>query len=366
MNTRHFETQIVNEKTKPENQIDSLDPVTEAEPSGAGFKTVAELLTDARKALGLSQQDVAVTLYLDVKVIRAIEQRDYEKIPKQVFLKGYLRSIARVVGLDGQEIISLFEVESRSACADLVIERATDGEVDNRFTGHVFKAGLLASGFLGLLLLLTWVFLPGNHNQTKIDADSIGQRQVNSPSQLLVDSGAELLVAIPTPVEHNAVQSAQVNEVAEPQTADQNNDEAGIPETIGAYADAIVARDPGTPVPEQPEVMALLTKVITSERTELEAGRLLEMDAGGLDEIEIIFSGECWLEIIDGDRESVYYDLNRSGDVLRIRGIAPFELLFGDATVASLYYGGALIDLTSRTTRERTARIKLPTIEVNS
>jgi cytoskeleton protein RodZ len=283
-----------------------------------------------------------------------------------VYLKGYLRSIAKVVGLDGQEIVSLFEAESRSACADLVIERATDGEVDNRFTGHVFKAGVLASGVLGLLLLLTWVFLPGNHDQTEVGADSLGQRQVNNPSQVLVDSGAGSLVAIATPVEHNAVQSAQVNEVVEPQTADQNNDEAGVPEMTEVYADAIVARGLGMPVPERPEAMALLTKVITSERTELEEGRLLEMDAGGLDEIEIIFSGECWLEIIDGDRESVYSDLNRSGDVLRIRGIAPFELLFGDATVARLYYGGALIDLTSRTTRERTARIKLPALEVNS
>ena len=356
----------MNEQTKPEDQIDSLDPVTEAESSGAVSKTVAELLKDARKALGLSQEDVAGTLYLDVKVIRAIEQRDYEKIPKQVYLKGYLRSIAKVVGLDGQEIVSLFEAESRSACADLVIERATDGEVDNRFTGHVFKAGVLASGVLGLLLLLTWVFLPGNHDQTEVGADSLGQRQVNNPSQVLVDSGAGSLVAIATPVEHNAVQSAQVNEVVEPQTADQNNDEAGVPEMTEVYADAIVVRGLGIPVPERPEAMALLTKVITSERTELEEGRLLEMDAGGLDEIEIIFSGECWLEIIDGDRESVYSDLNRSGDVLRIRGIAPFELLFGDATVASLYYGGALIDLTSRTTRERTARIKLPALEVNS
>jgi len=355
----------VNEQTKPENQIDSLDPVTEAESSGAGSKTVAESLIDARKALGLSQEDVAGALYLDVKVIRAIEQRDYEKIPKQVFLKGYLRSIAKVVGLDGQEIVSLFEVESRSACADLVIERATDGEVDNRFTGHVFKAGLLASGILGLLLLLTWVFLSGNDDQTEVNADSLGQRQINNPNQVLVDSGVDPLVGIPTPVEHSAVQSAQVNEVVEPQSADQNNDGPGVPEMTEVYADAIVARGPGTPVPEQPETMALLTKVITSERTELEAGRLLEMDAGGLDEIEIIFSGECWLEVIDGDRESVYSDLNRSGDVLRIRGIAPFELLFGDATVARLYYGGALIDLTSRTTRERTARIKLPALEVN-
>ena len=355
----------MNEQTKPENQIDSLDPVTEAESSGAGSKTVAESLIDARKALGLSQEDVAGTLYLDVKVIRAIEQSAYEEIPKQVFLKGYLRSIAKVVGLDGQEIVSLFEVESRSACADLVIERATDGEVDNRFTGHVFKAGLLASGVLGLLLLLTWVFLPGNHDQTEVDADSLGQGQVNNSSPVLVDSGAEPLVAIPTPVEHNTVQSTQLNEVAVPQTADQNNDGAGVPEVTEVVADAIVARDPETPVPEQPEAMALLTKVITSERTELEAGRLLEVDAGGLDEIEIIFSGECWLEIIDGDRQSVYSDLNRSGDILRIRGIAPFELLFGDATVASLYYGGALIDLTSRTTRERTARIKLPASEVN-
>jgi len=355
----------VNEQTKPENQIDSLDPVTEAESSGAGSKTVAESLIDARKALGLSQEDVAGTLYLDVKVIRAIEQSAYEEIPKQVFLKGYLRSIAKVVGLDGQEIVSLFEVESRSACADLVIERATDGEVDNRFTGHVFKAGLLASGILGLLLLLTWVFLSGNDDQTEVNADSLGQRQINNPNQVLVDSGVDPLVGIPTPVEHSAVQSAQVNEVVEPQSADQNNDGPGVPEMTEVYADAIVARGPGTPVPEQPETMALLTKVITSERTELEAGRLLEMDAGGLDEIEIIFSGECWLEVIDGDRESVYSDLNRSGDVLRIRGIAPFELLFGDATVARLYYGGALIDLTSRTTRERTARIKLPALEVN-
>jgi cytoskeleton protein RodZ len=354
----------VNEGTNPENQINSLDPVAETPFSGADVKTVADLLSDARKGLGLSQQDVAAALYLDVNIIAAIEQRDYHKIPRQVFLKGYLRSIAKVVGLDEQEIVNTFDKESRSAAADMVIERATDGEVDNRFTGHVVKTGLFATGFLGLLLLLTWTFLPGSHDQSEVDADIMTQQQVNSANQLAVASIAEPVVDIITAVEHNAVQAAQVNEVVESQSIVQE-DEVGVPEAAEANADAIVARDAEPLAPELPEVVALLTKVITSESTALDEGRLLEVDAGGHTEIEINFSGDCWLEIIDGDREIVYSDLNGSGDILRVRGIAPFELLFGNATVASLYYRGVLIDLTSRTTRELTARIKLPANEAN-
>lgn len=68
-------------------------------------------LRRARKQRGLSLQDAAGRTKLSVSVLQAIERNDFESLPGGIYRKGYLRSLAREVGLDPQEIAAEYDKE---------------------------------------------------------------------------------------------------------------------------------------------------------------------------------------------------------------------------------------------------------------
>lgn len=71
-------------------------------------KGPGELLRNARFALDLSLNHIAEQLHLSRHVISALEADEYEKLPGVTFVRGYLRSYARVVNLPGDDIIEKF------------------------------------------------------------------------------------------------------------------------------------------------------------------------------------------------------------------------------------------------------------------
>ena len=58
------------------------------------------LLREARERAGLSQDDIAGKLKLAPRQIAAIEAGDWNSLPERTFTRGFMRSYARIVGLD--------------------------------------------------------------------------------------------------------------------------------------------------------------------------------------------------------------------------------------------------------------------------
>ena len=78
---------------------------------------------------------------------------------KPSFIKGYLRSYARVVGADGSEIVSRYGSELQVAEQSLKIRDVTDETVGSvNFTGPVLQTGLV--GLLGVVVVVgvVWWF----------------------------------------------------------------------------------------------------------------------------------------------------------------------------------------------------------------
>ena len=74
-------------------------------------RTVGEQLRAAREQRGMDRQDVADQLHLRPTIIRAIEESDYETMPADLFLKGYVRSYARLTEQDGDDLIARLDEE---------------------------------------------------------------------------------------------------------------------------------------------------------------------------------------------------------------------------------------------------------------
>ena len=88
--------------------------------------------------------------------------------------------------------------------------------------------------------------------------------------------------------------------------------------------------------------------------------RFFTVDASGPDQLELLFSDECWVEIEDNQFGLIYNDLNQSNDVLTIYGTGPFKVLLGKATGVEMIYNGGQVELEPFVGRDRTAKIIVP------
>ncbi|AUJ58855.1 helix-turn-helix domain-containing protein [Coxiella endosymbiont of Amblyomma americanum] len=72
-------------------------------------RTPGTLLREARQAKNLQQDEIAKQMHLSVQWIKNLEKDDYSQAPAIIYIRGYLRSYARCVGLAPEEVIAAFD-----------------------------------------------------------------------------------------------------------------------------------------------------------------------------------------------------------------------------------------------------------------
>jgi cytoskeletal protein RodZ len=103
----------------------------------AGFVTVGETLSRARRTRGLSVDAVAADTRIRATLIRAIEADDFRLCGGNVYARGHIRSIAKVVGTDSEPLIAEFDTTNHvERVVAAVIAQPTDHEIVNRSERH--------------------------------------------------------------------------------------------------------------------------------------------------------------------------------------------------------------------------------------
>ncbi len=81
----------------------------------AGFRTkqvntvtFSERLKDARVAAGLSMEKLSELTKIPIKYIRGLEEDNYESLPAEIYVKGFLRQCAVYLKTDPQPLIDLY------------------------------------------------------------------------------------------------------------------------------------------------------------------------------------------------------------------------------------------------------------------
>ena len=111
----------------------------------------------AREKLGLTQKEVADKLFLTTTFIKYIDEGEFDKIPKPAFIKGYLRSYARVVELSGDEMVALYEAALTAGEPEAEIRGVTEESVGTAaITGPVLQTGLIGLAGLALIVGIVW------------------------------------------------------------------------------------------------------------------------------------------------------------------------------------------------------------------
>lgn len=104
-----------NERTSsPEDAARNLaEPPANAQPpvptaSNLAKSSPGRVVANLRKQHNISLQELSLRTHIGVKFLAAIEDVDLETLPRDVYLRGYLREIARVLDADPTDLISRY------------------------------------------------------------------------------------------------------------------------------------------------------------------------------------------------------------------------------------------------------------------
>lgn len=75
-------------------------------------ETLYEYLTSVRKGLGLSLDDAVNKTGVCLKYLQALETGNYNELPPEVYVTGFLKQIAQVYSIDSADLIAQYKKES--------------------------------------------------------------------------------------------------------------------------------------------------------------------------------------------------------------------------------------------------------------
>ena len=317
--------------------MEEEETITEALPEPV--RGPSAVLAEAREKMGLSQKDVADKLYLTTSFIRYIDEGNFDRIPKPAFIKGYLRSYARVVELSGDLVVELYEQELAAVEPATEMKGVTDEKVGTaHITGPVLQTGLIGLVALIVVIALIWWLVSDDEEEPGVQ---VTMSQPASP-EVTPSSSADFEYVIEAgeqQVDDSTAGPAQMQfEAAALAEAESETDESGD-EPVGAPE---VAEDP-----------------VSIERNHNGDLNHISVDAGGFDQLDFTFADECWVEVHDGRHGLVYHDLNRENDVLTVYGTLPFKLLLGKATSVEMIYNGRPFDLEPYIGQDQIAKLTI-------
>ena len=386
-------------QNKPEEAIQQQA----AAPADAKPKVIANaasaMLLEARSRAGFTQKEVADQLFLMTSFIRHIDEGRFDKLPKPAFVKGYLRSYARVVDLSGDEVVANFEASQLPIQDDMEMKDVTDEPMgSSTYTGPVFLTG--AVGFAGVVIItsLVWIFSDTNEEPT---ASVISQNETVSNEVEALQLPSRTMTLTP----ETTLGGVSVDQRSLDQADSVRSDEVGLDQPLAAAIDSediqpeeilyedeemaatfssisvlpdeIAAVEPeavsldqddglATPTENTIEVEDQVAEQLVASAVEIQRGQvtingqeITTISAGGEDELFFQFSDNCWVEIDDAKGVEIYADLNRDGDALRISGVAPYSILLGKGPSVSLQFNGETVDVGRYTSSDDTAKLRL-------
>ena len=127
-----------------------------------GEISVGLRLQKARMEKKLSQVQVAEKLFLTTQIIECLDDGAFERIPKKAFIRGYIRAYARVVGLEGSELVAAYDAEvGRDEGQGDEATILMNAEDPSLAKNPIFRAGAMGIAVLVIVVLLVWMVMSG-------------------------------------------------------------------------------------------------------------------------------------------------------------------------------------------------------------
>ena len=268
------------------------------------------LLAAAREELNLSVSDVARHLKLSPAQVEALEEGAYDRLPGRVFVRGFLRNYAKLLGIDPQPLLRTIEHEMPQPVA--VEEAPPSAEVVMPREQPAKWPTYLGLGVMAIVILLAIYEFGFN------DASRGGDAQEASTAAA-TDTAAATRPAVTQP-------------------------SSPASQTPAASAPAAAAKGATAAVPAA--APAATPARLPSELTVAGAADAAKAAAAGQRALHFRFEKDSWVEVRDRNDKIVFSKLNKAGSEERVSATPPLKLVVGNARSVTLNLDDKPVDLT--------------------
>ena len=315
---------------------------------------IGATLRNAREAAGYSIADVAQRMRLSRHHIENLEAERFDLFPVSVFLRGYLTSYARLLGIDSEPLLEAYD--RRGFGPPQLHSQDTDRATGRGSEFTVTITTLVVIAVLIVLSALWWreqwneVDVPTGPAVEQSDRDDLSPG-IESGSGEPDDSQIPFRGAVPDepPRDEDAIGSAEDSE-ASADPGDRVVPGTGREEAASEGAPAAIPDS--QPGPQAPAESGPATAQ-TGEPVSVEP-------PSGQSLVVIRVREDCWLMVRDAEQRLIYRDLAAAGTVLELSGKAPVRVVAGYAHGIEVDFNGVPIDLAPYIEQETgTARFRL-------
>ena len=258
---------------------------------------IGATLRRARERRNLSEIDLARSLRLEPRIIRALEGERFDDLPAPAFTRGYLRALAKELALDGGALLAMFDakgVHEAPPLADFESRAPLEITSDSRIVRYTTVVLVIA---MLVMVVLWWRSHSDSFSMLKYLTES-------NPAAV-----EPLAPTAPLTYEFEQISHSEDPFFRAPETA------AALP------TDATVET-----VPQDSSVPSAVAAAA---------------------DVVINSSADAWVEVLDAGGARLFYNLVRPGNEVRITGQRPYTLVIGNAPAVRLSFAGQAIDLAS-------------------
>ncbi|EPK4788809.1 cytoskeleton protein RodZ [Klebsiella aerogenes] len=322
---------------------------TEATQDHQEANSTGARLRNAREQLGLSQQAVAERLCLKVSTVRDIEEDKAPADLASTFLRGYIRSYARLVHIPEEELLPMMAKQAPIRAAKVAPMQS-------------FSLGKRRKKRDGWLMSFTWLILfvviglsgAWWWQDHKAQQEEITSMADQSTSDLNSSDNGSQSIPLDTSSANNAPDATAANSNSAP--VDTSNAPApSAPAATSAPVDnnAVVA-------PSQANVdTAAIAPAAPAPTSALPTDQANAATAASAQDLVMNFSADCWLEVSDATGKKLFSGLQRKGGNLNLSGQAPYKLKIGAPAAVQIQYLGKPVDLSRFIRTNQVARLTL-------
>ncbi|MGE6169585.1 RodZ domain-containing protein [Aeromonas media] len=288
-----------------------------------------QLLRNAREQLGWTREQVASRIHLRLTLIAAIESDTYDKHTSHTFIRGYLRTYAKLVGIPEETILAAYDKLGLTPPDNIDMQ-----SFSRRSRQQANDSRLKVVTWLVILVLIALSIAWWWQSTARRSAGD----EALAASEMGTDQSASVANVTPTV------------DVADPV----------LPVASEAVATEVVVSDAAATAPD---VVAATSAALSTEASSAEATlaptETAATEPGKAPQLKMSFTADCWLDVKDANGKTLFSGLKKANDELVLEGPEPLRFIIGAPMAVNLEYQGKSFDM-SRYNNGRTARFSLP------
>lgn len=326
--------------------------------------SVGTVLREAREQLGLSVADVANRIKFAPRQIESMEADDFSHLPEMPFVRGFVRSYARLLEIDAAPLLAALPQKHLPLLAtteNKPVEVPFPSLLTSRRSNMIWLSAAL---FVAVVLII----FSRMHDTSTGPAQPVSQVSVETlelPVAALAAASAP--VADVLPVEH----AAASNEAVKSRLALPARAPVVVASSVKTPANPMqpakdnMAMDKPLrekPVKVAPEVVAQSKPVkekIKSEQAATAPADAAQKSAAttggaasGYSSVRLVFDEDSWVDVKDANGKILLSKMNHAGSLVRLSGVAPLSVVIGHASGVHLFFEGKKVDLAPHTSVE--------------